>query len=72
MSIAAPSRAREQVLSAQFNQDFSCVAVGTTAGYLIANCEPYAQVHAKCTYMLDDLPQCKDLRPCSVCCLAQA
>ncbi|KAL4399494.1 autophagy protein [Malassezia pachydermatis] len=47
MSIAAPSRAREQVLSAQFNQDFSCVAVGTTAGYLIANCEPYAQVHAK-------------------------
>lgn len=38
---------REGILVADFNQDYSCIALGTQSGYSITNCEPWGQVHAK-------------------------
>ncbi|KAF8920159.1 WD40 repeat-like protein [Mucidula mucida] len=33
------------MLFANFNQDFSCVSVGTRKGYSITNCEPFGRVY---------------------------
>ncbi|WFD34171.1 pre-rRNA processing protein [Malassezia cuniculi] len=30
-----------------FNQDFSCIAVGSQRGYAIANCEPFSQIFSQ-------------------------
>lgn len=30
-----------------FNQDFSCIAVGHRKGYTILNCDPFGKVHSK-------------------------
>lgn len=30
-----------------FNQDFSCIAVGHKKGYTILNCDPFGKVHSK-------------------------
>lgn len=32
-----------------FNQDFSCIAVGHKKGYTILNCDPFGKVHSKST-----------------------
>ncbi|TIA89532.1 hypothetical protein E3P99_02002 [Wallemia hederae] len=36
-----------ELLFASLNQDYSCVSVGTTKGYAIANCEPFGRMHGK-------------------------
>ncbi|WFD32734.1 pre-rRNA processing protein [Malassezia sp. CBS 17886] len=46
-----PAVSSRELLSANFNQDFSCVAIGTRSGYSITNCEPFGRVYAK-----DDAP----------------
>lgn len=33
-----------------FNQDFSCISVGTTKGYNLFNCNPFGKCFAKGTY----------------------
>ena len=33
--------------SCNFNQDFSCIAVGHKKGYTILNCDPFGKVHSK-------------------------
>ncbi|TYJ57794.1 hypothetical protein B9479_001404 [Cryptococcus floricola] len=35
------------LLCCNFNQDFSCVAVGHKKGYTILNCDPFGKVHSK-------------------------
>ena len=48
MDLAGPAAGRrEGILVADFNQDYSCIALGTQSGYSITNCEPLGQVHAK-------------------------
>ncbi|KGB77897.2 autophagy-like protein 18 Atg18 [Cryptococcus deuterogattii R265] len=34
------------LLSCNFNQDYSCIAVGHRKGYTILNCDPFGKVHA--------------------------
>ncbi|PWN24754.1 WD40 repeat-like protein [Jaminaea rosea] len=41
------SKASSDLLSVNFNQDASCVAVGTRTGYSITNCEPFGKVYSK-------------------------
>ncbi|ORX37706.1 WD40-repeat-containing domain protein [Kockovaella imperatae] len=36
-----------ELLSCNFNQDFSCIAVGHKKGYTILNCDPFGKVHSK-------------------------
>ncbi|EJT99405.1 WD40 repeat-like protein [Dacryopinax primogenitus] len=36
-----------QLLFANFNQDFSCISVGTRSGYSIINCDPFGRVFTK-------------------------
>ncbi|KAK0430149.1 WD40 repeat-like protein [Armillaria gallica] len=38
-------RTNSNMLFANFNQDFSCVSVGTRRGYSITNCEPFGRVY---------------------------
>jgi len=44
-----PPATSPELLSANFNQDFSCVAVGTRSGYAITNCEPFGRIYTKRT-----------------------
>ncbi|KAN0059720.1 autophagy protein [Thecaphora frezii] len=46
MSASLPSKASNNLLSVNFNQDHSCVAVGTRRGYSITNCEPFGRVYS--------------------------
>ncbi|KAK7462720.1 autophagy protein [Stygiomarasmius scandens] len=38
-------RSNPNMLFANFNQDFSCVSVGTRKGYSITNCDPFGRVY---------------------------
>ncbi|PAV20431.1 WD40 domain containing protein [Pyrrhoderma noxium] len=38
-------RTNANMLFANFNQDFSCISVGTKKGYSITNCDPFGRVH---------------------------
>ncbi|WFC96274.1 autophagy protein [Malassezia brasiliensis] len=38
---------RSALCSANFNQDFSCIAIGTRTGYAIVQCEPFTRVFAQ-------------------------
>ena len=40
---------RSALCSANFNQDFSCIAIGTRTGYSIVQCEPFTRVFAQGT-----------------------
>jgi hypothetical protein len=36
-----------EILFLNFNQDFSCVSVGTQTGYRIYNCDPFGKCYSK-------------------------
>jgi autophagy-related protein 18 len=36
-----------QLLFANFNQDFSCISLGTKKGYCITNCDPFGRVYTR-------------------------
>src|SRR5687767_1026758 len=36
-------RSNTRILCTRFNQDQNCIAVGTTGGYRILNCEPFSK-----------------------------
>ncbi|KAL5637691.1 hypothetical protein ACGC1H_002081 [Rhizoctonia solani] len=40
-------KTNSNMLFANFNQDFSCVSVGTKKGYSITNCDPFGRVYTK-------------------------
>ena len=50
MALTTPSAgpSTDELLTARFNQDHTCLAVGTRRGYQIFACEPFASCHA-CT-----------------------
>lgn len=37
----------DKVLFFNFNQDYSCVSIGTTSGYQMYNCDPFGQCHSQ-------------------------
>ncbi|KZS97373.1 WD40 repeat-like protein, partial [Sistotremastrum niveocremeum HHB9708] len=39
--------ANSQMLFANFNQDFSCISVGTRKGYSVTNCDPFGRVYTQ-------------------------
>ncbi|WVR08073.1 hypothetical protein IAU60_005119 [Kwoniella sp. DSM 27419] len=41
------SKRHPDLLCCNFNQDFSCIAVGHKKGYTILNCDPFGKVHSK-------------------------
>lgn len=45
MSTSLPTKSSSALLSVNFNQDHSCIAVGTRDGYSITNCEPFGRVY---------------------------
>ncbi|EIW71497.1 hypothetical protein TREMEDRAFT_71180 [Tremella mesenterica DSM 1558] len=45
--MAKSGKQHPDLLCCNFNQDFSCVAVGHKKGYTILNCDPYGKVHQK-------------------------
>lgn len=42
-----------ELLTAAFNQDYTCVAVGSQHGYSIYNCDPFQRVYTKGTSALE-------------------
>ncbi|KZT07906.1 WD40 repeat-like protein [Laetiporus sulphureus 93-53] len=40
-------RVNTNMLFANFNQDFTCISVGTRKGYSITNCDPFGRVYTK-------------------------
>ncbi|KAF5356481.1 hypothetical protein D9757_012565 [Collybiopsis confluens] len=42
---AMAERTNSNMLFANFNQDFSCISVGTRKGYSITNCDPFGRVY---------------------------
>lgn len=50
LSATMVERTNANMLFANFNQDFSCVSVGTRRGYNITNCDPFGRVYtmSKC------------------------
>ncbi|PCH44655.1 WD40 repeat-like protein [Wolfiporia cocos MD-104 SS10] len=40
-------RVNSNMLFANFNQDFTCISVGTRKGYSITNCDPFGKVYTK-------------------------
>lgn len=38
---------KNQILYANFNQDFSCISIGTNVGYLIYNVQPLKKIYSK-------------------------
>ncbi|KIJ15193.1 hypothetical protein PAXINDRAFT_169336 [Paxillus involutus ATCC 200175] len=40
-------RTNPNMLFANFNQDYSCISVGTRKGYNITNCDPFGRVYTK-------------------------
>lgn len=44
-SSSLPTKSSNALLSVNFNQDHSCIAVGTRDGYSITNCEPFGRVY---------------------------
>lgn len=44
---AAPAKTSQDLLSVSFNQDGSCLSIGTKRGYSIANVEPFGKVYTK-------------------------
>lgn len=39
-----------------FNQDHTCISVGTQRGFKIFNCEPFARCHSECAYQITSQP----------------
>lgn len=49
-------KSNNELLFINFNQDFSCISVGTKTGYRIYNCEPYGKCYSKRERYLPHLP----------------
>ena len=45
-------KANPSLLCAGFNQDATCISVGSRRGYSITNCDPFGKVYARCEYPL--------------------
>ncbi|KAG2214923.1 hypothetical protein INT45_005653 [Circinella minor] len=43
---------QEKILFLNYNQDFSCVSVGTEKGYRMYNCDPFGKCYSKCMLSL--------------------
>ncbi|GHJ86011.1 hypothetical protein NliqN6_2413 [Naganishia liquefaciens] len=43
----APIKQHPELLSCNFNQDFSCISVGTRKGYSVINCDPFGKIYSK-------------------------
>lgn len=41
-------KSTNELLFINFNQDFSCISVGTRSGYKIYNCDPFGKCYSKC------------------------
>ena len=40
----------KQILYINFNQDFTCISIGTNEGYLIYNVQPLKEIYSKSNF----------------------
>lgn len=52
VSLPPPLTRTDPPQSCNFNQDYSCIAVGHRRGYTILNCDPFGKVHSNSTSLL--------------------
>jgi autophagy-related protein 18 len=45
-----------ELVCVNFNQDYSCISVGTKTGYIIYSCDPFAKYYSKCKILIKQEP----------------
>lgn len=43
-------KTHSNMLFANFNQDYTCISVGTRKGYSVTNCDPFGRVYTMSAY----------------------